>query len=141
MKWFLNLRIGMRLGLGFGILLLLMAMVIYMGITRMAEINDRLDGIVNDDHVKEQLAQDMRQAVRSVSIAVRNVVLLEDKSDIKTEVQRIQDQRTQYDADIEKLGTSVMNAEGQAILARIREEQTATRPLVDKSVDLGLANK
>ncbi|MCK9214959.1 MAG: methyl-accepting chemotaxis protein [Rhodoferax sp.] len=141
MKWFLNLGIGMRLGLGFGIVLLLMVAVIYMGITRMSEINHRLDGIVNDNNVKSNLAQEMRGAVRTVAAVARNVVLLDDAADIKVEVQHIQDQRGQYDAALEKFAAMARSAEGDAILARIKEAENATRPLIDRAVDFGLASQ
>ncbi|MGB9128281.1 MAG: MCP four helix bundle domain-containing protein, partial [Thiobacillus sp.] len=66
---FKNMKIGVRLGLGFGIVLLLLVAVIFVGVTRMAEINEKLEGIVKDDNVKIGLAQDMRGVVRNIATA------------------------------------------------------------------------
>ncbi|HEX5338527.1 MAG TPA: MCP four helix bundle domain-containing protein, partial [Gallionella sp.] len=73
-----NLKVGIKLGLGFGLVLLLMLALVVLGLKGMADINERLDGIVNDNNVKVDLASEMRGAVRNMSVAVRNVVLLSD---------------------------------------------------------------
>ncbi|MDO8699870.1 MAG: methyl-accepting chemotaxis protein [Rhodoferax sp.] len=137
---FKNMRIGMRLGLGFGIVLLMLIAVIFVGVTRMSEINERLDGIVTDNNVKIRLATEMRGVVRNIATAIRNVVLLEDDADMQTELKRIADQRKKYDDAEEKITKMVKSDAGKAILVRIKEGEAATAPVIDKVVKLGLAN-
>jgi methyl-accepting chemotaxis protein len=138
---FKNMKIGMRLALGFGLLLVLMVASIVVGMQRMSDINERLDGIVNDNNVKLGLAVEMRGVVRNIATAVRNVVLLEEKADMDVEVKRIHDQRAKYTEALEKMSSMVKSEKGKAIMAKIKEAREKTGPLVDKVIELGLQNK
>ena len=40
-----NLKVGMRLGLGFGVVLMLMVLLAGLGLSHMAKIQDKMDGI------------------------------------------------------------------------------------------------
>ncbi len=137
---FKNMKIGTRLGLGFSIVLLLLVTVILLGVTRMAEINDRLDVTVNENNVKIKLASDMRSGVLDVLIAIRNVVLLDDDIEMQAQVKRIADQFKQYHANEEHLSKLVNTDQGRAIVVKIKEHEAAIVPLFDKVVKLGLAN-
>ena len=73
-----NMKIGMRLGLGFAIVLVLMVTVIFVAITNMSKINDNLERIVKINNVRLGLAGTMIDDVREVSIALRNMLLVKD---------------------------------------------------------------
>ena len=45
---FANMKIGARLGIGFGMLVLLMAAISFIGITRLGTVNNSLGDIVQD---------------------------------------------------------------------------------------------
>ena len=137
---FKNMKVGVRLGLGFGIVLLMLIAVIFVGITRMSESNDRLDSIVSDNNVKIRLATEMRATIRNNATTIRNVVLLEDAADMQTEVKRIADQRKKYDAAEESLTKMIQSEQGKAILAKIKDGEAVTAPIIEKVVELGLAN-
>ena len=119
---FKSMKISMRLGLGFGLVLLLMVVLIITGISRMAEINGRLDEIVNDINVEIDLAHEMRGAVRDVSVAVRNIVLVEP-TEMQEEVKRIEEQHKLYSAAEEKLTSMTKSETGKAILATLSNEK------------------
>jgi methyl-accepting chemotaxis protein len=136
-----NMKVGVKLGLGFGLVLLLMLVLVVLGLKGMADINERLEGIVNDNNVKVDLASEMRGAVRNMSVAVRNVVLLSDPADMQPEIKRNDEQRKKYDAAEEKLTAMVKSEKGREIIARIKAGEAATTPLVDKVVQLALDNK
>jgi methyl-accepting chemotaxis protein len=138
---FKNMKIGMRLGLGFGIVLLMMIAAIFVGITRMADINQRMEAVVNDGNVKTALLTVMRGSVRTIAIAVRNVVILTEVSDMEPEAKRIDDERKKYSEAKETLEKMVTSEQGKALLAKIKEFQELTRPAVDKTVKFGLENK
>ena len=70
-----NLRIGMRLGLGFGLILLL-ATVTLLGATRSQTAGrDALKQSLQRAAAQQQLAVDMRLALLSSAVAVRNMGL------------------------------------------------------------------
>ena len=130
----------MRLGLGFGVVLMLLVTLIIVGIVNMASIYDRLDEIVNDNNVKIDQTQTMRGAVRNISVAVRNVVLIQEADEMNAEVKRIAEQRKKYDEAEEKLTASVKSEAGKKLIAEIKTGESATATLIDKVVQLGLSN-
>lgn len=135
-----NMRIGSRLGLGFGLVLVLMVIVLGTGLIYMSGIKSRLDEIVNDNNLKVSLAQNMRNSVRVQGVAVRNIALLTDMSEMEKEQRRIEEDRKKYSDSAAKLETLVKSAEGKAILARVKEGESGTAPLMDKATKLGLSN-
>ncbi|MFZ2405167.1 MAG: methyl-accepting chemotaxis protein, partial [Methylobacter sp.] len=138
---FKNMKIGQRLGWGFGCVLALMLVLIVIGINRMGEINERLEGIVNDNNVKVALSQDMRGVVRNVSTAVRNVVLVNDPAAMQEEIKRIEDQQKKYNESEARLSDMVKSEQGKAILAKVKQGEAETTPLTQKVIDLAVAGK
>jgi len=136
-----NLKIGQRLALGFGIVLALLAVIGYLGITRMAGVKDNLDVVVNENNVKIKLGNDMRGQINVIARAVRNLALTNDEATMKNEVARIQDSRAKYVEMRDRLEKLVKSEEAKKIMADISEDQKRTKPLVDTAMELGLANK
>ena len=54
-----NLKIGTRLGLGFGVVILLLLLVACIAVSRINLINDATNEILNDRYAKVSLAQDI----------------------------------------------------------------------------------
>ncbi len=136
-----NLKIGLRLGLGFGLVLALMITLAAIGLSRMAEIQDKLDDITSDDMVKVNLVREMREQVQTTAIAVRNIMLLSDEEGIAAEKQRLDKAREEYSENAKKLTGMVKLEQGKVLLAKVEEARATTRPLTDKAVQLGRANK
>ncbi len=135
-----NMKIGVRLALGFAVVLALLFMMALIGLSRMEKIQDQLDDITGDNIVKVKLATEMGDAVQTIAIAVRNVILLAEDSERGPEVKRISDQREKYDKNVKTLTEMVKSESGKALLAKIEAARAQTRPLVDKTVALGQAN-
>lgn len=142
---FNNLKIGSKMGLGFGLVLVLLLGIALLGISRMSLINDNLLEITNVNNAEIRLIADMRNAVRNISVAVRNIVLLTEMDDMQKEKDRIDEQRAKYNeayAKLEKMFNdlpAITNEEKQ-FLVKLMQEQNVNRPLVDKAVDFGLKN-
>lgn len=76
-----NLKVGVRLGLGFGVVLALMVLLAGLGLSRMAKIRGKMDGITQDNMVEMAQLYAMCGDLSTVSIAVRDIALiLEDAS-------------------------------------------------------------
>jgi methyl-accepting chemotaxis protein len=141
-----NLKIGTRLGAGFAIVLLLLAAVAAVGISRMALMEGRMEEITKINDVEAKLATTMRVTVFDRAIALRNLALMTEESDMAPEAARVQEQATKYAEAEEKLSKMFATLPGtneaeKAALIRIREEEAAARPLISKAMQLGLANK
>ncbi len=138
---FKNMKIGMRLGLGFGIVLLLMIALTLLGISRMASIHGSLEDIVKEDVVKTEEVREMAESVLRVAISTRNVIIMTDPAAMAEEVKRIARFREIYGESLKKLTALVRSDGGKALLAKIDEARSASAPLTNKAIELGLANK
>ena len=141
-----KLKVGTRLGLGFALVLCLLIVVTILGISRMSQIQDRLDNVVNLNNVGTRLVIDMRNLVKERSEALNTLTLLTDAEDMVKRIERIKQQSAEYgeaEATINKLYAS---SEGRfqeevALLAKIKEHGATAAPLVTKAIDLWQANK
>ena len=136
-----NLKVGVRLGLGFGMVLVLMIVLAALGLTRMAEIQSNLDDITTDNMVEIDHIREMREAVEAIAIATRNVLLFSNEEDIATEIKRIAQAREHYTEEAKALTPMIKNDTGKAMLVKIEDARTTTWPLTDKTIQLAKARK
>ena len=99
-----NLKVGQRLAIGFGIVLVLMLTLTGVAISRMSFIRASLDRIVEGDAVKLRLVNSMRDSVRYQSVTVRDVVMQEDFAFKKKELALAKQSKENYLAAAEQLG-------------------------------------
>ncbi|SFU57552.1 methyl-accepting chemotaxis protein [Pseudoduganella namucuonensis] len=134
-----NLKIGARMGIGFGIVMLMMAVLIGTSLARMAVINGALVDIVDDNNVKFEAASDMRDAQRRAAIAVRGIVL-DAEPDVKAEQGRVLQQAfADYEAAAGRLEARLDTDTGKAIFARIATARAAAAAPFERVRQLGLA--
>ena len=91
-----NMKIGLRLGVGFGVILILMAVVAGLGISRMSHIQANLDDIVNDNNVKTRLINEMSDSTHVVARVIRTIALLKDKDAKDEQMKKILAAREKY---------------------------------------------
>jgi methyl-accepting chemotaxis protein len=82
----------------------------------------------------------MRYSVLDTVIAIRNVVLFEEESEMQIEIKRIADQFKNYHIAEEGLIKLVNTEQGRAIVVKAKESESAIVPLSDRVIKLGLAN-
>ncbi len=141
-----NMKIGARLGLGFGALLVLLLGIAILGVNRMGHIQANLDQIVNVNGYQAQQALAMRGAVHQTGALARNIVLLNEPAAMQAEAEKLRSVRATYDAADRDLHTSFSQRtetsnEEKALLATTRDRRDAARPALDKVIELGLANR
>ena len=136
-----NLRIGTRLAVSFGLVLTLMVALALLGLSRMAQIQQSLNGIVDDNNLQIKSIIEMRQSVMNVALTSRNMVLTSDADEIESEFDRIADDRDEYGAHAENMERMVTSAAGKALLAKIAGARAVTDPLTDKAASLAREQK
>jgi methyl-accepting chemotaxis protein len=134
-----NLSIGARLGLGFGIVLLMMAALIGTSLSRMAAINAELLDIVDDNNVKFAAAADMRDAQRRSAIAVRSQVLAAEPAGKEEQSKLISNALADYDSAMALLGSKVDSVAGKALIDRITAAKSRSLAPFDRAHRLALA--
>ena len=70
-----NLKIGIRLSIGFAIALLLLLVVTVIGIARVGELQADISDLVKDKNVKSKVANDIIDNVNSVGRFHRNMLI------------------------------------------------------------------
>ncbi|WP_051322819.1 methyl-accepting chemotaxis protein [Luteimonas sp. J29] len=116
-----NLKVGKRLGAGFGLLVLLLALLSAVAFLNMRSIERHLAQIVDTYGTKSRLLHGMHTASSQVSMSVRNLILLDEPDAIAAERQALAEARRQYEEAREAL--YAFPAEGDA--ARLREAADA----------------
>jgi methyl-accepting chemotaxis protein len=141
-----KMKVGTSLACGFALVLVLLTAVTALGISQMAQIQQRLENVVNVNNVETRLVIDMRALVNDRTVALRNLSLLTDASDMQPEIDRINDQTKKYiDAEtkLDNMFTSEAStsADEKALLAKVKEQGAAATPAIAKAIELWLGNK
>jgi methyl-accepting chemotaxis protein len=141
---FRNMKIGMRLGLGFGLLLILLSLISFIGISRMATVKGNLDQVVNENNVKIADVNAMRGQINIVARTIRNIALFgyrNNNQDIAKEKEKINDARKKYAelwVDLEK---RIKSEAGKKLMGNISAAQADTNPKIDQAMALVGAGK
>ncbi|MDE1943661.1 MAG: MCP four helix bundle domain-containing protein, partial [Betaproteobacteria bacterium] len=120
-----NLKIGVRLGAGFGIVLLLMMVIIGVTLFRLGTIHEVNDRMVTKDWVKAQLAMDMRALANDNAQANLELFLAPDKAAVAKINERIDGNKKKITEKLEQLKQLLYMPEGKAKLAQAAEARKA----------------
>jgi methyl-accepting chemotaxis protein len=138
---FNDMSIGRRLGAGITVAAALLAATVWIGVSRMGEVKRGLD-TVTDDHIPKIVAvKDMKDNIRTRAAVVRNVVLLDDPADIKTQADILPQLRDSYLKLDKQLRATMQDAKGKQLLDKAEAAVAAMTDPTDQVVTLGIANK
>jgi methyl-accepting chemotaxis protein len=118
---FKNMKIGMRLGLGFGLVLLLLSTIAFIGITRLANLNESMELIVEDRYPKTVVANEILKQINRIARSMRNVLLMEKQADIKQELERIDEARAEIKKGLDSLDKTISSEKGKEVLKGVTE--------------------
>ncbi|HWW71170.1 MAG TPA: methyl-accepting chemotaxis protein [Duganella sp.] len=141
-----NLKVATRLGIGFALVSLLLAVITLLGLSRMSELKSRMDEITQINNVQATQASTMYLTITERALALRNLILLGDNpQETQIEVKRIKAQAEKYAKAEAKLGqmlsfpTSNTSAEEKALFDEIRQTSVAAAPFIAQGAELALA--
>jgi methyl-accepting chemotaxis protein len=133
---FKNIKIGMRLSLGFGSLLILMAIVGGYGLLRIQSLHGAIDILVNDRLVKVGQTNDIMHNVNIIARSLRNIIIDENKEHQATELQRIADSRKKISELFETLSASIKSERGSALVKKAFEYRSIYVRTTEAYMDL-----
>lgn len=136
-----NTRIGMQLGLGFGLLMVVMAIIAAVGIVKLSALKAEMDVIVGKNNVKIKMANVMHRELSNIERSVRDMALVKDMPVKQKEQQDILKSRKAYGEARDKLQALIYSDAAKKILKEIDEAQHLTSPHVDSAMELALAGK
>ncbi|HEX8988946.1 MAG TPA: MCP four helix bundle domain-containing protein, partial [Rhodocyclaceae bacterium] len=120
-----NLKIGARLGFGFGFVLLLLTIISAIAYVRVGQLNEQIDGLVNDKFPKTVWANNIVDQVNLMARITRNVLLVAKPEEAQKEMDRLPAARKVVDENIGELEKTVRSEEGKRLFAKIVESRRA----------------
>jgi methyl-accepting chemotaxis protein len=141
MKSFINLKIGTKLGAGFGFVVALLTITAAVGVSRLGQLNDSVDDIVSDKWPKVVLLQEGLRGVNDIAIAGRDLILAEgDREKWQQARSQLMEGRESIGAAWEKLTRSLTLVKGKELMQTIlaaRERYIAAQDQVLKLTEEG----
>lgn len=143
---FKNMTVAMRLGIVFGLLLLLLAATIGVAVSRLALVNENLRSITAENNQEILHAQEMRAASYYSGTLMRNLIMLPDAEAMREESAKLTETLRKLDTEtaaLEELFRTISStSQGEKdMLAKAKEAIAAMQPSIPPLVALALANK
>ena len=120
-----NLRIGVRLGAGFGLVLLLMAATFALAIARFSSVGEATDRILEEDWVKADAAATLNATTRANAQRTMELFFADDKARLAGVHERIAANKQLVNDSLATLDKLVRAPEAKALLAKIKDERAA----------------
>jgi methyl-accepting chemotaxis protein len=118
------MKVGTRLGLGFGAVIFLMIVIAVLGISNMRSVEADMKDIINDKFPKTVWANNVVDSVNTIARAMRNALLETDADKIQKELDRIAEQRELIKENLGKLDEKVVSQEGKTLLVAVKEARS-----------------
>jgi methyl-accepting chemotaxis protein len=126
-KMFKNMKIGARLGLGFALVFVLMAVIAGVGVRSITSMKEITEKIITKDWIKTVLANQIIEMANENARSNFELVLTKSKEDRVKISARISDTASKITGKMEELEKLLYTPEGKAKLAAMKE---ARKPYV-----------
>ena len=124
---FADMKVGTRLAVAFGAVLLLLIGMVVTGINRMAAVNTQLRAITDENNVESRESKEIRNSASIVAITVRDLIITSDEASLKS-------LRSGLDEKVKALDTSV--AKLDQIFTSLSSTTPTERELMGKIKDM-----
>jgi len=138
---FKNLKIGVRLGLGFGLVIILLIGTAVVGYTRVAYLDEEIGLMINDRFPKTVLANDAIDQINITARAIRNAMLVKTSEEATKELDRLYEARKITGGKFAELEKTITSEEGKKGLAKVMEARQLTVAEQDQCIALFKAGK
>ena len=133
---FKNLKIGVRLGLGFAFVLVLLAAISVVSISRINILNGQVVQLAEERLPKIVQTEEVRLNVQLVGRGVRNMIMTTDKALEKKQLEDIARYRSRNAQILEEMAPLVHTEKGKALLAKAREARARFNAVVERLLPL-----
>ncbi|MHB1334276.1 MAG: methyl-accepting chemotaxis protein [Sulfuriferula sp.] len=114
-----DLKIGVRLSLGFVLILVLMIIVTAFSINRFLLMSEHIDLTVNDRYPKTIQVNRVEAELNIIARSMRNTLILSDEEQIRKELGRIDNSRKEIADTLDKLDKSITSEQGKSLLGKV----------------------
>ena len=132
---FKNLKMGVRLGLGFAVTLAFLISFATLSFMRLGALNDDIEKMVNDRFPKVVQANNMIDAINTIARQLRNAYIYSGAEQQKS-IDAIAPERKIITENLEKLEKSIKSEQGKELLKKIQATRAAYVVTQDKFLEL-----
>lgn len=118
------MKIGMRLGSGFGLVVLLLVIIAALAVTRLSQQNDMLNLVVNDRYLKMGIVTDIKSETTAIAIGLRNMLLTDSHDDMKKQEGKIIESKNKIGENVDKLQKIIILPKGKEMLQQALDART-----------------
>jgi methyl-accepting chemotaxis protein len=122
---FANMKIGQRLGAGFGLVLILMVSLIVVGLVRLSSIDETSSKMIGKDWVKADMANTINATTQANARRTLELFITPDKAYTAAIHARLEANKETINEALEVLDKLIYRPEGKALLARIKEQRAS----------------
>ncbi len=137
---FKNLKIGVRLGIGFASTLAFLVIVAVVSVLRLGALNDEIELMVNDRFPKTVQANDVISAINTIARQLRNAYIYSG-AEQQTSLDAIAPERKKITDNLEILEKTITTDRGKELLKNIQAARLAYVGSQDKFIELLKAGK
>lgn len=136
-----KMKIGMRLGVGFGIVVALLVVLAGIGLYNFSNINDQLDRVVNVNNTKIALANECRGAIDAISFLISEIAITRDQGARVEAKKKIDEARGTYKKAMDELDKLETYEEGKDLIKKFKAALVEGAGNNNKTLELGMAGK
>jgi methyl-accepting chemotaxis protein len=133
---FRNLKVSVRLALGFGVVGILLVASILLGIRSLGGVSDNVHELVSDKYPKVVLAYDLIDYTSDVAVSMRNIVIFADPGVTQRELAAIDTTRRSSREILAKLQKVVASESGRQILQQMLDSREKYRIVLEEFIAL-----
>src|SRR5450830_1095726 len=130
MKKLTHLNIGQRLGLGFGVVILLMLGLTVIGVYRLNQINGNIRSIANDFYPRTVMANTVKGALDETARSMRNLLFMSTVDEIKGELDAITRAGAVIDETLKRFAKDTSSVEGKRMLDAVNAARAQYTPVL-----------
>ncbi len=138
---FKNLNIGTRLGLGFGLVLILLTILSTLSIFKLSEMEASILSLTDNRYPKTVLANEIAYATMDATRVVRNLILQSDETARAASKAALDKDRAKINENFEQLEKVTVSVKGKELIRNMIDTRAAFRSYTDEVVGLAMNNK
>ena len=136
-----NLKVGVRLGIGFAAVLLLLVGITAVGVTRLSTVNAGTHLIIEDRYPNIAMAYSIQGNLNQVARSMRNAIIFSDSDTVKKELATIEAARARNVEKMAELEKRISTPKGKELFKALVDARASYVPLQTEVVNLISAGK
>ncbi len=136
MNWFTNLKISVKLAIGFGVSLLAIIIAIFVSDSNSSNIDQMINNINNVQFPKTVWANNVVNMINEESKALRDMVLINDQQALEELMTKYQTYVDSANENYDSLSRAVVSLEGKALLTKVISKRDKYKKEAQSVLDL-----